>query len=106
MYDGWISLNDVWIVAVIYIVFRYRSNNNNEVNELYTFDGLDLHSVSQSQQIISGVSLGIIFIFIGFYSKLVPHHFIHDLTVLLPLQSIFIFIIKLIKLISLIRLID
>jgi len=52
------------------------NNLINEVNELYTFDGLDLHSVSQSQQIISGVSLGIIFIFIGFLFKIgaAPFH--------------------------------
>lgn len=52
------------------------NNLINEVNESYTFDGLDLYSVSQSQQIISGVSLGIIFIFIGFLFKIgaAPFH--------------------------------
>jgi NADH-ubiquinone oxidoreductase chain 2 len=52
------------------------NNLINEVNELYTFDGLDLYSVSQSQQIISGVSLGVILIFIGFLFKIgaAPFH--------------------------------
>ena len=48
----------------------------NKVNELYTFDGLDLYYVAQSQQIISGVSLGTILIFIGFLFKIgaAPFH--------------------------------
>ena len=52
------------------------NNLINEVNESYTFDGLDLYYVAQSQQIISGVSLGTILIFIGFLFKIgaAPFH--------------------------------